>query len=376
MSISIKTIIIIGLLLRFAIAIWNGFFGPSPGADLDATGLNSFASNVATNGKFDDFSIGYIPYTNLLGLIYTVTINHIFIGSLLSCFAWFLSAHLLCKSFGILNVDKKSIKQALLIYSLLPSSVIYTAITIREPYQLLFMVFATYSAIQIIYQRNFKYYFLLIFSVFCFGVLHGALLAFGIIFFAGTIAVSKMRDKKVKLSIGFILSCGASVLVIWFGFSFFGKISYNLDGGLDNAILMYQQGLLSAAGRTDYKSDVALSSLSDLILFIPIGLFQYLFEPFPWKIAVLNDGIVALENILRFLLIWKVLFVKRIEQTKKRRLLNFIFISYILIETIWSIGTINWGTAVRHHLPALGFLLLAAFSASNRNPSFIKKVEY
>lgn len=74
MRISITNIIFIGVLLRIAIAFWNGFFGPSPGADLDALGLNSFASAVATTGNFDQFSIRYTFYTNLLGLIYSFTI--------------------------------------------------------------------------------------------------------------------------------------------------------------------------------------------------------------------------------------------------------------------------------------------------------------
>lgn len=35
------------------------------------------------------------------------------------------------------------------------------------------------------------------------------------------------------------------------------------------------------------------------------------------------------------------------------------------LEMIWSIGTINWGTAIRHHLPVWGLLLLAAYAASD-----------
>jgi hypothetical protein len=59
---------------------------------------------------------------------------------------------------------------------------------------------------------------------------------------------------------------------------------------------------------------------------------------------------------------WKAL---RIAPVPQRRILLFISFSYLAMETIWSLGTINWGSAVRHHIPALGLLLLAAYAASD-----------
>jgi len=35
------------------------------------------------------------------------------------------------------------------------------------------------------------------------------------------------------------------------------------------------------------------------------------------------------------------------------------------MEGIWSLGTVNWGTSIRHHLPALGLLLVVGFSYKN-----------
>ena len=70
MALSIKNIIFIGFILRLCVAFWNGFFGPSPGADLDAIGINGFASEVGRTGLRDDWIIGFIPYTNILGMVY------------------------------------------------------------------------------------------------------------------------------------------------------------------------------------------------------------------------------------------------------------------------------------------------------------------
>ena len=33
---------------------------------------------------------------------------------------------------------------------------------------------------------------------------------------------------------------------------------------------------------------------------------------------------------------------------------------FLLIEFMWAVGTVNWGTASRHHMPTLALLLIAS----------------
>ena len=180
-----RKILFTGLLLRLIVALWNGFIGPTPGADLDALGLNGFASAVSTSRSFDDFTIGYVPYTNILGLIYSYTLNHIVVGCILSCMTWWISGLILYKSMHLLSVDRRSINFALLIYSLLPSSIMLTAVTLREPYQLLFVNIILYAIINIYSKKNYEHWLTLTLGIACAGVLHGALLAFGFLVFLG-----------------------------------------------------------------------------------------------------------------------------------------------------------------------------------------------
>jgi hypothetical protein len=44
------------------------------------------------------------------------------------------------------------------------------------------------------------------------------------------------------------------------------------------------------------------------------------------------------------------------------------FVLYLVVEGVWSIGTANWGTAARHHVPSIGLLVVAALA----NESFLK----
>ena len=71
-------VVIFGFVLRLLVAIWNGFFGPSFGAELDAGKFHLAAVEVAQNPYLDEFRTGWI-YTDVLGLFYYVTTDSVFI---------------------------------------------------------------------------------------------------------------------------------------------------------------------------------------------------------------------------------------------------------------------------------------------------------
>lgn len=358
-------IIIFGFSLRLLVAIWNGFFGPSFGAELDAQTFHLDAVLYSRNPTLDEFRIGWI-YTYILGLFYYVTTDSLFLGSLLSCIAWFVSALILLRCLRIFAVERAMQNKAMLIYALLPSSIMFTAITIREPYQLLFVNLAIYAALKINFHNASRHWFTLVFATVGAGLLHGALMAFGILFFAGTILLVSVHGKKRISLVSLGVTASISAVVLWFGLSAFGHIAYSLDEGLGTAIEVYQQGLLTVDARTHYKLDVTISSLADFLVIVPIGFIQYLFEPFPWNVSTAADGVLLMENILRGWLIWKAWSAVRAAPISQRRILFFILIAYLILEAIWSVGTINWGTSVRHHLPAWGLLLLAVYAVSNK----------
>ena len=67
-----------------------------------------------------------------------------------------------------------------------------------------------------------------------------------------------------------------------------------------------------------------------------------------------NQLIPIFENILRLILF--ILFFVR--GNYKNYIIRNLFIIYIVIEIIWSSGTANWGTAIRHHVPSWGLLIV------------------
>ncbi len=363
-------ILLIGFIVRLLVTTLNAFYGPVFGADLDALAFHERAVEYSQNSTLETFEIGWI-YSYVLGLIYSITADSLFLGGFLSCFAWLLSAKYLVKITKLLRLSSKNQFWVLIIYALLPSSILYTSVTLRESYQLLFVTVAIYSCLMILINKSFSYWGLLLFSIFFAGILHGALMAYGM-FLIVLVFMYSSYAQKTKSGFTMILMACTIFTILYFAMSVFNESAYQLSNGLGSAIEKYQTGGLNVVARANYKSEVTVSNTIDLLLFIPLSLFQYLFEPMPWRLIEAVDIPLIFENMLRFWLIYKVLTNIRSRSIINRRLMFFLFISYLALETIWSVGTINWGTASRHHLLSIGILLVAAFHTTPGKKMIVK----
>jgi hypothetical protein len=353
--------------------MWNGFWGPSFGADQDALAFHFAAITYSKNLKLDDFVIGHI-YSYALGVIYFITTDSLFIGSILSTLVWVMSAFILLKTMILLSVTKKNKFRAMLIYAFLPSSILLTSITLRESYQLLFVNLIFYSAIKIILEGRNIYWFILLFSIIGMGILHGALLAFGLFVAVAVVVVILFKNDKKSSFKKIILIAPLVIMIIICGVYFFTNFAYKLDNGLAVAVESYQAGELSTFSRATYVNSAKhIDGIIDLIIYLPVFLFNYLFQPMPWRVSSVIDMGSLIENILRAWLIWKAVIGLRNISTQLRGSAVFVFLSYLAIESIWSIGTTNWGTAIRHHIPSIGLLIISAFMCSNKSSIQIHK---
>ena len=367
MVISLSTAIWIGLVLRIIIAIWNSFFGPSPGADMDA--LTFHFEAVANSLDFSWYNIQFTNgklYTHLLGAIYYFLIDSIFLGSLLSCLAWLLSALILSRVMVILSASKAASVKAMLIYSLLPSSIFLTGATLREPYQMLFVSIVTLSVLQIYLHRSTVHRFVLIFGLAGLSTLHGTLFLFAVVVLMMLLIFLIFRPQRSLSIRTIVLFIVFGALILYFGLSLFIKFSYGFGDDFYKTLTHYNQIFLSTSARGTYVTPIVLSDMIDFLIFLPNNFFQYLAEPLPWHVTAFKDLPLLVENMVRLNLICVASFRLLVASSLDRRPVLLVFFLYLILEGMWSLGTGNWGTAARHHLPSLGLLLVAAFALSGR----------
>ena len=373
----VKLTLWLGFFLRLVNAFLNGFVGPTYGSSDDALGFHLMAAEASQNLVFDVFVLSNI-YSYILGIFYFITTDSLFLGSALSALGWLASAFILLRIMRILSFKMSNQWRVMLIYALIPSSLMYTSVTLREPFQLLFVNLALYAALKIYFHRSIAHWLVLFLAAVGMGILHGVLLASAIFIIVGTLFLLTTRNRKGMSFTKVVLVSPIVILCLFYGFSLFTTFSYGdrLEDGLSLAVQTYQEGTIRAVQRASYRTDIEINGLGELILSLPSFLFQYLFEPMPWKISSIVDVVVLLENMLRFWLIWnalkylvgsylnKPMFVAR-NDFGNERFIFFIFLTYLVMETIWSLGTNNWGTASRHHLPSLGLLLVVGFAYRN-----------
>lgn len=355
-----------GFLLRLGVAFWNGFFGPSFGAEADALDQHLMALDFM-QGKWPRIMRVNYLYAYGLNLFYSATVTSLFVGSVLSCLAWFTSAHIFIASMRLLAVPQRSQAIAMLIFALTPSSVLWTSVTMREPYQLLFVNLAILAALKIGVAGRQAYWLLMAMALAGCGILHGALLGWCVVLIVSTLAWQMTRRRHLFTAANITLAVLTTIAFVAAGYWVFTSLySFPVDRGLAFAVDSYQRGGLSIGVRTDYRTSVTIADNLDLLRFIPVALSQYLFEPMPWRVSSLADLEPLVENVFRFILIVQaVRSLIRLRQGPRLAAL-MVFSSFIVLETAWALGTFNWGTATRHHIPGLGLLLLAAFAYPRR----------
>ena len=417
---SISLILILGVLLRLMLAVINSIIPINVSGSLnkilqrlDGYGFHhvgelisfdlSFSLISNTKSVFNnvfynaptDFEIyhrmAYNIYPAFLGIVYFLTYDSIFIGQLTSIFFWIISFYTLFKILNMLGVSYKSQCYALLIFSFLPSTIIYTFATIREPMQLMFVLIFFFQFLNFIYFKKFRSLFISMIALFFLYKLHFTL-AFGIIFALFVILFVSILRKyirtfNIKITLLVILLC--SLISFYFldlYFNIFGISNRYVNTSLIshhyyeihplNKLVSFIRGSINDYydARSNYRENIDyFIYYSDVIYHIVTSFFLYNFSPFFLSIKSISiiDIPLILENFLRISIITFSIVALIFKKIENKSFYLFALIFLISIEIMWSAGTSSWGTASRHHVPVVG--LLAILSTIYFNNNFLSK---
>jgi hypothetical protein len=120
----------------------------------------------------------------------------------------------------------------------------------------------------------------------------------------------------------------------------------------------YRLAAATIHGRATYGVMLDTSSVLELVKTIPMIFAQYMFAPFPWQIENVVDFHAMLESMLRFVLLFFAVSSWCRSSGEVRSYYNYLLIMFLGMELVWAMGTINWGTATRHHVPGYSVIVL------------------
>lgn len=203
------------------------------------------------------------------------------------------------------------------------------------------------------------------------GVFHNGLIAFAPVLVL-LIALWRIQGSRTRL--GFVSRRGlvllvASLPIVALGVGFVARLArtgitgshaLQLVGSrrIIEAVRSYREGGMDVAARANYGVKLDISSPGSAAKSLMLMAVNYMFAPFPWQVRSPLDAYGMLESVLRFALLvgafrlwWRL-------RGPPRRLVALMLVIYFGLAAMWGIGTVNYGTALRHHLTTTWILLL------------------
>jgi hypothetical protein len=300
---------------------------------------------------------GSFNYINSLGFLYRALGASLFFGEELSVLAFVLSCVVLVKLVDHLDLRRFRVG-IVLFFGLLPSAVIFRSVTLRESWQALFFLLSVYWTIRLCKRPGILIFSFMLMSVFCMALLHNGLSVYAMYFiltsvYWGTFGCKKSVrwERPVRfLFTGLLITC---VILLTQKMGLFVTVEQALEGAED-----FRRHAASIHGRATYGVMLDTSSVYGLVTTIPMIFVQYMFAPFPWHIENVKDIYALLESMLRFGLLFFAVYSWRRPLGEVRNYHGFLLMVVLGLELTWALGTLNWGTAMRHHVPGHSVIVL------------------
>jgi hypothetical protein len=349
------------LIAHHAIAIINAYFGPVFGASDDAEGFHLVASAIAATGDFT-LSLGSRFYSTMLAVAYSLCGSSHFLGEETSILAYSLSTVVLVRLMDLLKIERHRIA-CVLVYGLLPSAILYRSITVRESWEMLFFMSSVYGMLRFRTTARPGALLLGAASALLMGFLHNGLMMFAVLLIPYAL-VARLGIRS-SLSLQRLLGLGLTAVVMagLTGAVLTGRfktesMEHVAEGkALDYAAKYRKNSAVDARAAYDAKLDT--DSPAAFAASLPLVYFSYMMSPMPWKISTGLDVYGALDAWLRVLLLAFAIRAWRSPAAKASSyMVGFLISLYFMMSLLFSLGTINYGTALRHHIVPLWIIVL------------------
>jgi len=338
------------------ISIINTVFIILPGADYDAHYFHLNALRALENQRVPIFTVGTGVYEWIIYTLYTVFGASKLLSQSLNVLFAALSAVAVCRITSIVD-HRVSYYPILGLLAISPSILFFTSITFREVFQLFGFVLGCFYFFKAINDKQVKWLALSFLLLIFMGAFHHVLLIIAVLMsvlsfciYLGKHAGKNYREGLKVISIGFAFLFIGSAVVLFFpasnGNDYLEMLQHS--GSIQNMIDQYRQAVDSANPRSSYGFAVDTSSVGSALLGLLRSYLFYLVGFWPSESARWLDFIPLAGGLLRFLGLGCFIYLLFTRQ------LNFynaaLFVMFIGMSFIWSMGTTNFGQAFRHNV--------------------------
>ena len=347
------------------IAFTNAFWFRTIGADMDANSFHVLAIEISKGGEFV-FHSGASLYKHILGLLYWLTEPSLIIGEQFSILLISISIIFFVK---IIDLFKLNLYQIPLVicYAGLPTMIILGAITLREPLEICLLIIAVYFSFKVMLYTKGKAINFALMTLFCLAMalLHRALFVFVpfLIFLTFVCDFNKtssifVMSKRRALQALFIPIIFFIMLYFFSNFNINGSEIFRMNSLTDLMESIQRHRLATPIGRASYEISFNYSSYIDIIYSFLIIYLNYLFAPFVWQVSSITDLYAFLEATIYIILIYYSIKLWISTTGQLQKMIGVMLALFLVMSLIWSVGTTNYGTGMRHKLLSWWMLVL------------------
>lgn len=342
------------ILAHALIAAYNAYIQVIHGVDVDAAGFHRDASAIAVIGPWE-FGMGSRFYTLILAAAYSLGGVSVFLGEMTSVFAYALSCVALVRMLDLLKIERHR-TACILLFGLHPALALFTSVTLREAWQILLFMQSAYSLLKFRVSAAPQALLWGLLGAGLMGCLHNGLIVYAL--FMIPLALFSRMGIKTTLSLPRMIGLALTGTVA------FGLLAAALTGSLpytpslaklsqgealDYASTYRQKGEKGA--RAEYAVKLDAGSPVKFALSVPPVYAYYMLSPFPWQVRTGLDLFAALDGLLRLaLLFFAFTALWKPPPGTPAGIPRFLLILYFSMSALWAMGTINYGTAMRHHI--------------------------
>lgn len=342
----------ITIAVHHAAAFVNAFIAPLSSSWGDLYMFHSVGAGLLERAQ---------PYGYFLRAVYKVFGVSFWLGEVVSVLVFSLCLLILVEFQRRLYARDPSVS-AVLIFGLAPAAVAHTSVTLREVYQAFGLMGALWALLYLRQGGRQGIAFPALFG--SLGVLvymHQALVvfAFFVVLLGVPWALRGQGQAGWVVLIGLFFAVPIAV----------PRLSQILESDSATLKAMQEGELLEyaaqyrnnvAEARTEYGLEIATDSIPAFLVSGFGVVAMYFVAPLPWQVSSAIDYIAFGENVLRFILLFACFRHYRRGHAEVKSAIMVFLVMTMTLELMWALGTINWGTALRHHIPA--FCVLVALS--------------
>lgn len=262
-----------------------------------------------------------------------------------------------------LKIKKQLLVLLIFIVALSPISLIYRTGVLRESIIIMFISYSLKSFI--IFMLSKKNNIEALKSFIYIGL--GAIFHGGTIFIVTGYLIALLSGKKNQKVFQYLVLIFGIIGFILFKDTLLEKVG---GGDIDTIIAANNYTSLKMAG-SGYLQSVTTTSLGQIIAYLPLFMFYFLYSPTPDMFRggldiisfVLNTSIYLYFTLYGFYLYRK---IKNILTLTEKKIIKYLFISALFTIAVFSVGTRNAGTAMRHRDKIAPILLVIFAIIKNR----------